>query len=75
MLERSLYFVFQNMQRLQVYTNLLQEVNLVTRTRMLKFVACVCLLVVMDSKLQQVCKNFITLKGLQKKFISKLRSK
>ena len=52
MLERSLYFVFQNMQRLKVYTNLLQEVNLVmcACTSMLKFVACVCLLVVMDFK-------------------------
>ena len=38
-LERSLYFVLQNMQSLEVYTNLLQEVNLVRRARMLKFIA------------------------------------
>ena len=35
--ERSLYFVFQKKQKLKVYTNLMQEVNLVTRARLLKF--------------------------------------
>ena len=71
--ERSLYFVFQNKQKLEVYTNFIQEVNLVTRVRLLKFNCCVCLFVYLSSwisKLEQVSENFVTQKVYKRKSFS-----